>query len=61
MKKNYLIVKTKYGVDSKAKEIVILGLISSEMYPSTIVNDPESTYYGCDIVEVKEKCHIKLL
>ena len=61
MEKERLFLVTK-KID---KDVVILGYIKSNMYPSTIANDQEKAKekFGYDyvtITEVPEKCFVKL-
>lgn len=46
-------------------KLVIVGHVTSSMYPSTIVNDHEKSkemfgYAYVDVIEVPERCHIEL-
>ena len=48
--------KNKYG----KLERIIVGMTQSNMYPSNMTRSEESEFYGCQCVEVSEKCYIKL-
>lgn len=62
--RKFLVVKNTCE-NFKLTHMEIRGFVESDTYPSTIVNDHEYSLreYGveyADVIEVTEKCHIKL-
>lgn len=50
----------------KPEKVIIKGVYTGDMYPSTIQNDPEYSYskYGVrhpHIIEVSEHCNVELI
>lgn len=48
--------KNEYG----KLERILVGMTQSDMWPSNMTNMEDSEFYGCQCVEVSERCHIKL-
>lgn len=60
--RKFLILDKKYN-QSKVIKCTIKGIIESNSFPSLEVKDKERypEYYGCDVVEVTENCHIDII
>lgn len=41
-------------------EKVIVGMVQSDMFPSSKTKFEDSEFYNCDVIEVTEHCHIEL-
>ena len=55
--RTFIFIKNR---ENRKEPTAIVGMVQSDMYPSTATKDPESPYYLCDCLEVTEKCNVKI-